>query len=101
MNKKEKLAISEIKQVAQELGKEYGVKNIYLFGSYAKNQATNQSDVDLRIDKGKIFGLFALSAFRIALQKRLGKKVDLLTSDSLDKRFLHKIRSEEILLYAN
>ncbi|MBQ6147911.1 nucleotidyltransferase domain-containing protein, partial [Candidatus Saccharibacteria bacterium] len=46
------LTIDRIKEVVTRLGKKYGVKNVYLFGSYAKNTATENSDVDLIIDKG-------------------------------------------------
>ena len=95
-----KLDISEIQSAATELGKRYGAERIWLFGSYAKGDAALGSDVDLRIDKGNIRGLFALSGLRLALEDRLGVEVDLLTSDSLDDEFLDRIRTEEVLLYA-
>ena len=92
--------MSEIRSAAAELGKLYGAERIWLFGFYAKGDASTGSDVDLRIDKGKIRGLFALSGLRLALKDRLGVEVDLLTSDSLDDEFLNRIRTEEVLLYA-
>ena len=95
-----KLDMNDIRSAAAELGKRYGAERIYLFGSYARGDADSDSDVDLRIDKGKIRGLFALSGLRLALQDRLGVEVDLLTSDSLDSEFLDRIRNEEVLLYA-
>ena len=95
------LGISEIQNTVRELGGKYGAERIYLFGSYARGEALPGSDVDLRIDKGKIRGLFALSGLRLALEEQLGTKVDLLTSDSLDHAFLDRIRPEEVLLYAN
>ena len=95
-----RLGIDEIRNAAAELGKRYGAERIYLFGSYARGDAASGSDVDLRIDKGKIRGLFALSGLRLALEDRLGVEVDLLTSDSLDGEFLDRIRNEEVLLYA-
>ena len=95
------LGIDEIQDTVKELGGRYGAERIYLFGSYARGEAVPGSDVDLRIDKGKIRGLFALSGLRLALEEQLGAKVDLLTSDSLDHAFLSRIRTEEVLLYAN
>ena len=95
------LGIDEIQATVKELGGRYGAERIYLFGSYARGEAVPGSDVDLRIDKGKIRGLFALSGLRLALEEQLGTKVDLLTSDSLDHAFLSRIRTEEVLLYAN
>ena len=93
------LSISAIQNTVAELGAQYGAERIYLFGSYARGDAVKSSDVDLRIDKGKIRGLFALAGLPLALEDRLGTKVDLLTSDSLDPDFLEHIRKEEVLLY--
>ncbi len=95
------LDVSEIKSAVTEIGDRYGVERVYLFGSYARGDAAADSDVDLRIDKGCIRGLFALSGVHLALEDRLGTKVDLLTSDSLDASFLEHIRGEEVLLYGN
>ena len=91
--------IADIQRTVADLGKQYGAERIFLFGSFARGDAVADSDIDLRIDKGKIRGLFALSGLHIALEERLGRKVDLLTSDSLDAEFLANIRPEEVLLY--
>ena len=93
------LTVDEIRHAAQELGAQYGVEHIYLFGSYARGEANGESDVDLRLDKGSLRGLFQLAGLKLALEDRLGKKVDLLPSDSLDDRFLNRIRQEEVMLY--
>lgn len=93
------LTVDEIRSAAQELGAQYGVEHIYLFGSYARGDANGDSDVDLRLDKGRLTGLFQLAGLQLALEDRLGKHVDLLPSDSLDDRFLNRIRGEEVMLY--
>lgn len=95
------LDMDEIKTAVTKIGDQYGAERIYLFGSYARGDAVAGSDVDLRIDKGNIRGLFALSGVHLALEDQLGTKVDLLTSDSLDEAFLERIRGEEVLLYGN
>ena len=81
------------------LGKAYNVERIYLFGSYARGEAKTTSDVDLRIDTGELKGFFSLSGLCLDLQNELGKKVDLLPSDSLSEKFLQSIKPEEIILY--
>ncbi len=93
------LTIDEIRSAAQDLGAQYGVEHIYLFGSYARGEANAESDVDLRLDKGRLCGLLQLAGLQLALEDRLGTKVDLLPSDSLDDRFLNRIRREEVMLY--
>ena len=74
---------------------------IYLFGSYARGEATPDSDIDLRVDKGNMKGLFALGALCADLEDGLGKKLDLLTTGSLEQRFLQRIAKEEVLIYAS
>jgi len=95
------LELKQIRDTVAELGGQYGAERIYLFGSYARGDAGEHSDIDLRIDKGKIRGLFALAGLQISLEERLGTKVDLLTSDSLDQEFLRHIQQEEVLLYGS
>lgn len=93
--------IDEIRNVVAPIAKAYDVDRVYLFGSYARGEATPKSDVDLRIDKGRLRGLFTLGAMYADLEEGLGKKLDLLTTGSLDQKFLKQISGEEILIYAN
>ncbi len=91
--------VDEIKKIVAPIARRHGAERIYLFGSYAKGCATPDSDIDLRIDKGKINGMFALSGLRIDLLEGFEKNVDLLTTGSLDDSFLKDIKNEEILIY--
>ena len=68
--------IEEIKSILEEILKDEPVYQVILFGSYAKNEATRQSDVDLVIDtKSKLRG-FALLKLICQIQERLQKQVD-------------------------
>ena len=53
--------ISAIKKAVAPLARSYGVKRLYLFGSYAKGNANENSDVDLLVEKGKPMSLLKLS----------------------------------------
>lgn len=75
------------------------LERVYLFGSYARGDATENSDVDLRVDKGSLKGMFALCGLYTEIEEALQMKVDILTTGSLEDAFLHKIQSEEVLLY--
>lgn len=92
-------SVEEIKTMVSPIAKNYGVKKVFLFGSYARGEATSASDLDLRIDKGKIKGLFTLGSLLNALEEQTGKKTDLLTTGSLTPDFLRAISKEEILIY--
>ena len=93
--------IDEIRSIVVPIAAAHDVDRIYLFGSYARGEATPGSDIDLRVDKGRLRGLFALGALYADLEDQLGKKLDLLTTGSLDSNFLQHIANEEVLLYAN
>lgn len=52
--------IHDIQEIVSSLGSQYGVEKIYLFGSYARGDADENSDIDLRIDRGPfVAGLLA------------------------------------------
>ncbi|MBQ8086892.1 MAG: nucleotidyltransferase domain-containing protein [Clostridia bacterium] len=80
---------------------QHGVKSVSLFGSYASNRATADSDVDLKIEKGQLKSLLDLSRFRIAVEDALQLPVDLVTTQCSDAAFLHEIEKGEVLLYRN
>ena len=94
-------SIEEIRSIVAPIAAAHRVGRVYLFGSYARGEATPSSDIDLRIEKGSLRGLFALGGLYADLEDRLGKKLDLLTTGSLDREFLQRISKEEVLLYAN
>ena len=75
------------------------VKQIILYGSYARGEATSSSDLDFRVDKGSLRGLFALGGLYSDLEESFGKELDLLTTGSLEPKFLNHIANEEILVY--
>ena len=90
--------ISDIQRIVAQLGERYGAERIFLFGSYARGDADENSDIDLRIDKGSIRGL-SMCALLVDIEDSLGKKVDLLSTKCLRSDFLKAIQHEEILLY--
>lgn len=92
------LNIKDIQKTVSYYGSQYGARRIYLFGSYARGEADEKSDIDLRIDRGSIRG-WALGGLLLDLEESLNKKVDLLTTGSLSADFLKAIKNEEILLY--
>lgn len=75
------------------------MERVYLFGSYARGDAKESSDLDLRIDKGSLRGMFALCGLYTELEEALRVRIDLLTTGSLDESFLRRIRKDEVILY--
>lgn len=93
--------IDELKKIITPIAIEHGVDSVSLFGSYSKGMATDKSDVDLIISKGKITSLFQLTGFRLDVEDALRLPVDVVTETSSDKSFLNMIAKDEVLLYRN
>ena len=90
--------IDEIRRKAVPIAKKYGVKRLSLFGSYARGEADEQSDVDFLIERGKIVGI-EYFGFVYDLEDEFGCHVDVVTTGISDKKFLADIREDEVLLY--
>lgn len=90
------LSSKEILKVLRKnkaLLKKYRVRNIGLFGSYGRNEASKKSDIDLLVDfEEKTFDNFIELAFE--LEKIFNRKVDLLTEKGISPYILPYIRKE-------
>ncbi|MGE5578987.1 MAG: nucleotidyltransferase family protein [Bacillota bacterium] len=93
------LTIDEIKRIASEIAQRHGVERMFLFGSYARGDAKPDSDLDFRIDRGRIRGLFALGGLYADLEEAFRRPIDLLTTESLDADFRRMIAAEEVRIY--
>lgn len=84
-------AIATLKEHEVEL-KRLGVEHLYLFGSTARSEAREDSDVDLFFDHpvGSL-GLFELMDVKAAAARILGRKTDIMT-----RRSLHPVLRERI-----
>lgn len=91
----------EIKSRAVPIAKKYGVKKLSLFGSYARGEADEKSDLDFLIDEGngKIKSLLSYFSFVNALENEFKCHVDVVMNDIEDKEFLTEIRNDEVILY--
>ena len=67
--------IRKIQKAKPELKRLFGVESVILFGSYARNEATSESDIDLLVKMPPSYkNFFRLQSY---LESLLGKKVDL------------------------
>ena len=91
--------INEIKNRTNPIAKAYGIGRKSLFGSYARGEAKDDSDVDLYIELGRLKSLIQYFAFIDELENALDRHVDVVTTGIEDKTFLFKIMQEGVLLY--
>ena len=102
--------VSEIAFIIRPIAEKFGLKAVYLFGSYARNEATEDSDIDLLVDTAgtQIRSLFSLGALYCELEDALQKKLDLITVSALeqpaqmqsDEVFRENVKRERVELYA-
>ena len=101
------LTIKQIKEKIRPVITKHGIKDVYLFGSYARGEATRNSDVDIYCEPGDIKSLFDHSGLIEELKEVLGKDVDIVffgseMSDFFRKQLdIDKIKISEILKEVN
>ena len=92
------LDVGTIADGVRDVVVDYPVERVELFGSYAKDQATEKSDVDLLIEFTSVaISLLTLSALRRKLEDRLGVSVDLVHAPLPEGSFLDT--STRVLVY--
>ena len=88
-----------IAETVRPIAQKYGVEQVSLFGSRARNDASEASDYDFLISKGEIDTLFKLAGFAEELENALGTPVDVVTDTSDDADFLERIKKDAIAVY--
>ena len=93
----------EIREIVKPIAQSRKIDKVFLFGSYARNEATKDSDLDFCIDAPSIRSLFTISGVRMDLCNAFGKDIDLITMSSLqynkDIAFVEAVNRERELVY--
>ncbi len=92
--------IDEIKTLVVPIAKKYNLKSVILFGSYARNEATSESDIDFVVDFYSSIDLFTLTEIINAFETVFDKKVDVLIYNNLTPELLWNIIDDEVQMYA-
>jgi predicted nucleotidyltransferase len=79
---------------------DYNPEMIALFGSYARNEQTNNSDIDILVKFRNTYSLLQLIRIENELSQRLGTKVDLLTTAALkNEKIRQNIEKDLQIIY--
>jgi len=92
---------NKIKEAFEQNPFKKDIKKISLFGSRLHGNSRKDSDVDLLVEfepEAKI-GYFKYVDIQNSLGKYLGKKIDLVTPESLSKYFRNKVLNEAEIIY--
>ena len=82
--------LNKLRELKPILSKEYAVKRIGLFGSFANNSADQNSDIDLLVELDKPIG-WKFFSLEIYLEKVFGRKIDLVTKNALKEQIKNDI----------
>ncbi len=88
--------LDKLISVKSELNEKFGIERIALFGSYARGEAKEDSDVDIVILKMKKKDLLKRLQAKEFLQMKLNKKIDLGYFDSMKTFVKNRIKKELI-----
>jgi len=84
-----------------ELCRENDVAKVSIFGSMARGEANEQSDIDLLVEFSKRKSLLALVALERKISSALGKKVDLLTEAAISPYLRDRIKRDLRVIYVH
>ena len=89
-------------QIIKDYFQTLPVKRVYVFGSYAENKQTAESDIDLLVDvdySQKKVSLLDFIGWKLDLENLVGKKIDLVPLDGISKYIQPFIDKNKVLLY--
>jgi len=94
------LTIEQIKATVTEYFKDKPVKEVYLFGSYARGDANEHSDVDLGITlKETKMSLWQYAGMAMGLEEILAHKVDLIQIHLMHSWVKQNFDKEKLEIY--
>lgn len=91
--------LKQIKNIIKPILNKYGITDIYLFGSYARGEAKESSDIDIYCNRGNIRTLIDQGMLEEELEIALNKSVDIVFDTSnMDDYFKNNIMEDMIKL---
>lgn len=101
--------LEEIGTIIAPIARKYSIQAVYVFGSYARNEETEKSDIDFLIERtgSSIKGMFDMGNLFEDLQMCFSSKIDLITLETLEqkrtkersKMFVETVNREKVKIY--
>ena len=96
------ITISDIMPVIYDESEKFSaIKRAIIFGSFAKGEATTESDIDVRLelDRDGPFSLYDMARFQKAVGRKTGREIALVTADEISGANPAAIEREGIVAY--
>jgi predicted nucleotidyltransferase len=84
-------AIAALRSYMPVIRRDFGVRRLALFGSTARGDARDDSDLDLLVEFENGPTFLSFMGLKVFLEDHLGRKVDLVTRDALKPRLRHVV----------
>lgn len=88
--------IKEIKKKITPILKKHGIKKAAISGSYARNEVTEESDIDILVEIPGDISLLDFVGIKLELEKKLGREVDLIEYSTIKPEVKEEILKEEV-----
>ena len=92
--------IKKRKQQLYQIAAKYGIRKVYVFGSVARGESSELSDIDFLIEMESGASALGVGAFQYEVQQLLGTHIDVIPTFTLskidDKSFVQSVQSEAI-----
>ena len=94
--------IKKLKQQLYQIAAKHGISKLYVFGSVARGESNEISDVDFLIEMEADASALGIGAFQFEAQQLLGIHIDVIPTFTLpkieDKIFVQSVQSEAVAL---
>ena len=90
--------LTQLRALQPVLRRRYPIRSMGVFGSYARGEQREGSDLDLLIELGDDIDLIGYAGLQIELSDALGVPVDLVEREALRPRLAAKVLAEVVQL---
>jgi predicted nucleotidyltransferase len=91
--------IAEIREKTLPILIQYRIKRAGIFGSFARGNETDKSDIDILVELGDKISLLQFVGIKHELEDVLNKNIDLVEYQAIKPRLRERILAEEIRIY--
>jgi predicted nucleotidyltransferase len=88
----------DLKKIISPILLDHGIKKAGIFGSYVRNEAKEDSDIDILVEIDADISLLDFVGIKLEIEDKLNKKVDLVEYKTLKPRIKDRILSEEVAI---
>jgi predicted nucleotidyltransferase len=86
----------ELEALKPTLRKRFKVDTIDIFGSYARGEQTEKSDLDILVTYSEMVDLLLVAGLRRYLRRKLNVKVDVISKEFLNKHIRRQVLEEAV-----